>query len=97
MLKRIEWARYHKNWPTQQWDTAVFSDESKFTVCPKTAKKEVWRKANTKFHPRNIVPTFKSGFVSLSVWCGFFAVVRTQLVRIVGTLEQDAYRNTLQT
>ena len=60
MLKRIEWANYHKNCTDEKWDKDAFSDESTFTVRPKTAKLWIWLKANTSFDPRNIAPTFKS-------------------------------------
>ena len=68
---RLEWANIHEEWDSNEWDRVVFSDESLFTVRPKSLKKRIWRKANTKFQLRNFAHTFKSGYVPLSVWVDF--------------------------
>ncbi len=63
---------------------------------PTSLKKRILRKVNTKFHLRNIVPTFKSGYVSLSVWGAFCAHGRTPLVRILGTLKQEKCKEIIE-
>ena len=74
---------------------AIFSDESSFSVRPTTLRTRVWREANTRYHLSNLVPTYKSGFVSLSVRAAFSKRGRTPLVRIKGTLNQEQYCDTL--
>lgn len=32
MKKRLEWAKEHQNWVQRQWDSVIWSDESKFEV-----------------------------------------------------------------
>ena len=96
MLKRIEWANNHKNWTNEQSYKVVFSDECTFTVRLKTAKERVWRKSNTRFNPRNTVPTFQSGFISLCVRGVFSAVGQTQLVRTEGMHKQYAYKTIIK-
>ena len=59
-------------------------------------KKRIWRKANTKFRLRNFAHTFKSGYVSLSVWGGFCAHGRTPLVRMNGNLKQEKYKEIIE-
>ena len=61
----LRWATIHKEWDNNQWNKVVFSDEQSFTVRPTSLKKLTWRKANKKFELRNLVPTFKSGYVAL--------------------------------
>ena len=51
----------------------------------------VWRRGDKCYEARNMVPTFKSVFVSLSVWGLFWSHGRTPSDRIYGTLNQDAY------
>ena len=51
---------------------------------------------NTRFVLKNMVPTFKSGFVSLSVWGTFSSKGRSPLVGISGTLNQNKYGQILQ-
>ncbi len=96
MKERITWANIHDNWNDDQWDRVVFSDESSFTVRPTSLKRHVWRKSNTKFELHNMVPTFKSGYVSLSVWGAFCSTARTPLVRINGTLKQEKYKDIIE-
>ena len=74
----------------------MFGNESSFTVRPTSLKKLIWRKANTKFELRNLLPTFKSGYVSHLVWGAFCAHGRSPLVRINGTLKQEKYKEILQ-
>ena len=87
MKARLEWANVHKEWDKDQWSEVVFNDESSFTVRPTSIRKRIWRKSNTNFELRNLVPTFKSGYVSFSVWGALCAHGRTPLVRINGTLK----------
>ncbi len=66
----------------------MFSDESSFTVRPTNLRAPVWRKEATRYDTANLVPTFKSGYVSLSLWGGFSMYGRTPLVHIEGNLNQ---------
>ena len=56
----------------------------------------VWRREGTRFESRNVLTTFKSGFVSLSVWGMVSARGSSPLVRISGTLNQEKYFNILK-
>ena len=51
----------------------------------------VWKKTSDHYDPENMVPTFKSGYVSMSVWGAFSALGHTLLVRINGSLNKDKY------
>ena len=53
--------------------------------------KRGWRTERTRYVLNNMVPTFNSGYVSLSAWEMFSSRVRTRLVRICGTLNRDKY------
>ncbi len=88
---RKQWARNHIHWTNESWITVIFSDESTFTVRPTASRKKVWRKANTKFELRNLVP----GFISICVCGAFSHYGRTPLIHINGTLKQDRYLGVL--
>ncbi len=96
IASRLNWAITWRNWMTIDWGKVMFSDESSFTVRPTKLCARVWRKEGTRYNPSNLVPTFKSGYVSLSVWGGFSVCGRTPLVRIEGNLNAEKYRNILQ-
>ncbi len=81
----------HQKWDLIQWAKVAFSDESTFTVRPTTQRKRVWRKEGERYRPVNFVPTFKSGYQSISVWATFSIYGRTPLIRIEGTLNQQKY------
>ena len=86
----------YRAFEANRWDTVAFSDESSFTVRPTTLRKRVWRTSGTRFNNENLVPMFKSGFVSISVWAAFSARVRTPLIRINGTLHKYKYQTILE-
>ena len=64
---RLQWCILRKQWTTNQWEQLAFSDETTFTLRPLKNHLRIWRKKGKLYLPTNIVPTFKSGSVSLSV------------------------------
>ena len=68
---RLHWAIVRQSWMQTDWEKVMSSDESSFTVRPIHLGKRVWRKEGTRFRTSNLVPNFKSGYVSLSVWGEF--------------------------
>ena len=83
-------------WNSQQWSIVAFTDEALCTLRPLKNYARVWRREVERFETQNMLPSFKSGFVSLSVWGMFSSSGRSPLVRIPGTLNQDKYINILQ-
>ena len=96
LRNRLIWANHRYKWGNVQWDKFVFRNESSFTIRPTTYKKRFWRKAKRNFNLHNLVPTFKSGYVTVSVWGSFRAHGKTPLVRINGTLKQGKYKQLLE-
>ena len=92
MSARIVWARTHEHWTQSKWMEVMFTDESSFTVRPKKNRMHVWRKKRERLRLKHIVPTFKSGYQNVSVWCGFSAKGRTPLVGPVGSFTSEIYR-----
>lgn len=88
---RLNWCVIRQQWSIQQWSKVAFTDESSFTLRPTKNYARVWRQQGTRYAAKNVVPTFKSGFVSLSVWGLFSARGRSPLVLIDGTLNQFKY------
>ena len=89
MNARVTWARQHINWTITQWSNVAFTDEASFTVRPVKNRLTVWRHRGSRLQPRNIVPTFKSGYQTVSVWGGFSIRGRTSPV---GSFDRNAYR-----
>ncbi len=93
---RILWANACRNWSLSQWQNVVFSNEYSFTVRSTSLRKRVWRLSSQRYDPKYILPAFKSGYISISIWAAFSDRVRTPLVRINGTLNQKKYQDILE-
>ena len=71
----------------------MFTDEATFTVRPSKHYVRVWRKVGQRYIQQCLIPTFKSGRKTVSVWGGFSVRGRTPLIRIHGNFNQSTYRN----
>ncbi|GBB85332.1 hypothetical protein RclHR1_01190008 [Rhizophagus clarus] len=58
--KRLAWCRERKEWDTE-WDTIIWSDESRFLLFQNDAHHWVWRKPHEKYDVSCLIPTVKSG------------------------------------
>ena len=96
ILNRKRWANMHKNWYVDKWAIVTLPEESTFTLKPITLRKRVWRKQGERYTTVNLVPNFKSGYQSISVWAAFSICGRTPLIRIKGNLKQHKYIEILQ-
>ena len=63
----LEFARRHKNWTVQQWDTELWSDESAFQLFCGAQQATVRRRVDERYSLQCIVPTVKNGGGSLVV------------------------------
>ena len=93
LRSRLNWAHDHKNWTDLQWKTVLFTDESCFSVRPMKNRLKVWKKKGQDLAMKHIVPTFKSGYLSVSVWGGFSSKGRTPLVGTIGSFDSNTYRS----
>ena len=58
---RLEFARRHKNWTVQQWDTVLWSDESAFQLFCGAKRAIVRRRVGTEVQPTVHFPHCKAG------------------------------------
>jgi len=65
--QRLRWARNKVPWPLSRWEHVAFSDESTFTLRPERGDARVWRRSHERYLPACLLPSFKSGRLSLSV------------------------------
>lgn len=58
-IKRIQFAREHKDKDNSYWNQVMFTDESKYNIFGCDGKGKVWRKSNEEMKIKNLCATVK--------------------------------------
>ena len=94
MRARLQWAREKQNFTQAQWDTCLFSDESRFCLAQGDRRHRVWRRRHER---RNALPFIRRrelfGGGGIMVWGGISKNGKTDLVIIDGNLTARRYRD----
>jgi len=82
-IRRKYWCRSRTRWTTARWQTGVWLDEARveFTGRYQPGKK-VRIRAGEEVLEKNLVPSFKSGRISVNCWAAIAYGSRTPLVRV---------------
>src|SRR6185436_7383414 len=92
--KRYGWCRIRKKWE-MEWDSIIWSDESRFEIFNNDSKNWVWRKKDEKYQVDCLKPTVKNS-EGVMVWGCFCNNRIGPLVLIDGTLNSDRYIELLE-
>lgn len=92
---RIQFARDHINWTNINWNSVLFSDESKFMIFGSDGIKFVRRPVGKRFDPKYQLPTVKHGGGSIMVWGCFSKSGPGPIVRIDQIMDQYLYLDIL--
>lgn len=95
MKNRLKWAREHKNWTQMQWNSIIWSDESKFEVCVGDTRKRILRTSSEAYHNDCLVKKVKFPG-SVMVWGCMSARGVGSLCIIDGTVNAQKYRDILE-
>jgi hypothetical protein len=66
--ERLEWARKHSSWTSEDWRKVVWSDETKFVLVNSEGKEYVWIKQQERLDGRAVVETKKYGGGKVMMW-----------------------------
>src|SRR5262249_8531840 len=91
--KRLQFAKDHEKWTTDQWKDVLFSDEAQFTLHWK-GQRLVWRRKNEKYHPQCLQSSVKHD-KKINVWGCFSASGVGDIYRIQGNMNAKMYKNIL--
>ena len=83
-VKRLQWAKAHKDWTIEQWNKVLWTDESNFEIFRLNRRLRVCERAATSC----IIQTMNHGRGFVLV-CGYLYLVK-------GKLNQMGYHNILQ-
>jgi len=87
--KRLQWAKEHKDWTVEQWNSVLWSDESPFDLVSK-GKRRVWRRHNERYSPNLTKKTVKHS-ARINVWGCFCGAGLGKLQNIEGNLDTTKY------
>lgn len=93
---RLKFAREHLTWTVEQWNSVLFSDESKFNFVDSDGMKRVRRPANNRLNPQYCTGTVKHGGGHVMVWGCFSGESLGPLHKINGIMDKNMYKNILQ-
>jgi transposase len=94
-IRRLEWARAHKNWTVEQWKQVLWSDEKKFELFNSKRRQYCRRKEGEDLRDDTIQPTVKHGGGSLMFWGCFGNSQVGHLFKINGIMDQHKYHQIL--
>lgn len=93
---RLTFATKHLNDPQDFWENILWTDETKVELFGRCVSRYIWRKSNTAFQKKNIIPTVKHGGGSVMVLGCFAASGPGRLAVIDGTMNSALYQKILK-
>ena len=76
---RREWCQEHLAWDEEDWESVLFTDESKFCLDFTDGRRRVWRRKGERYHDATIEEHDRYGGGSVMVWGGISLSGRTDL------------------
>jgi hypothetical protein len=70
--KRKAWCKDIGNWPDEEWDKVIWTDESSIELGLSSRKVKVWRKEGERYKASCLAPNKRSGRVSVMFWGCFW-------------------------
>ncbi len=89
---RLTFAKKYLNYPQDFWANILWTDATKVELFGRCVSCYIWRKTNTAFHKKNIIPTVKYGGGSVMVWGCFAASGPGRLAIIDRTMNSALYQ-----
>jgi len=80
----MDWCRRHVRWTQRDWQTVLFSDESRFCFNVFDRRKKVWRRRGERFADCCVREVPKFGGGSIMVWSAISWRYRTPLTVVDG-------------
>lgn len=92
---RLDWAKRHRHWSSNDWAKVIFSDESKFNLHGTDGIEFVRRRTGEEFHPDCLHSTVKHPLGQM-VWGCITAKGVGRLMFVKGTVNAEVYISILR-
>ena len=89
--RRYEWCRERITWTQEQWETIMFSDESRFGFKPDTRRVRVYRRPGNTERLRCVQEVHPYSGSTVMLWAGIMKNRRTELVFVNGNMNAENY------
>lgn len=89
---RLDFARRHRHWTTEDWGRVLWSDETSVELFDTRRRVYVRRRQGERYNQECLVPTVKFGGGKLMVWGCFSRAGVGELRRVDGTINQHSYK-----
>ncbi|UYV63544.1 SEC14L2 [Cordylochernes scorpioides] len=86
---RLQWCRERSTWKCADWGRIVFSDESRFLLCPDDRRKRVWRRPGLRVDPGLTVEHHTGPQQGVMVWGAISFDSRTPLLVILAPWQHN--------
>jgi hypothetical protein len=98
MNQRLNWAKAHRHWTSDDWKRMIFSDETKINVWGSDGCKYFWRRPDGKLQFHHLDLTVKHGNGSLMMWgCITYDSPGYACKIYDGTMKKEDYIHILET
>ena len=95
-VKRLKFAKAHKNWTCEQWSRVLWTDESKFNLVGSDGAVYVRRRPGEALADSCTRKTVKHGGGNIMIWGAMSAKGRGRLYKVDGKLNAQQYLGILQ-
>lgn len=94
---RLQWARRHRRWRRRNWDTVLFSDESRYNLSHADGRVRVYRRKGERFAEACVRERDRFGGGGVMVWGGIMGGRKTRLIVVRGNMNAARYINEILT
>jgi hypothetical protein len=88
---RRDWARAQSDWSTEDWNSVIFSDESKFNQVGSDGRSWCWRRSGEAYNERYTKKIVKHGGGNIMVWGCITPHGVGRLHRVTGRMDATQY------
>ncbi|TKS65777.1 Transposable element [Collichthys lucidus] len=92
---RLRYAKAHLDKPASFWNKVLWTDECKIELFGHNKGRYAWRKKNTAFQDKHLLPTVKFGSGSIMLWGCVASAGTGNLVRVEGRMDSSQYQQIL--